>query len=103
MKKRLRKKKHCGEYTEWGRRLVATRTTEADADAFLDAFIMEAIEANWCSCGGTSSNGEIDMVVELGRMADDPDDKFAKVAAWLDARSDVSGWRAGNLFDIWRL
>jgi len=25
MKKRLRKKKHCGEFTEWGRQLVITQ------------------------------------------------------------------------------
>jgi uncharacterized protein YggL (DUF469 family) len=101
MKKRLRKKRHCGEFTEWGRQLVATRNTEQDADAFHDAFIMEAIEANDCYCGGSLADDQIDVIVELGRMSDDPEAKFAKVTAWLDARADVEGWRAGPLFDLW--
>ncbi len=34
-------------------------------------------------------------------MSEDPESKFAKVTAWLDARSDIKEWRAGPLFDIW--
>lgn len=30
MNKRLRKKKHCGEFTEWGCRLVITRNRKDD-------------------------------------------------------------------------
>jgi uncharacterized protein YggL (DUF469 family) len=101
MKKRLRKKKHCGEFTEWGRRLVVTRNTKADADAFLDAFIAEAIEANGCHCGGSLSDDKLDVVVELGRMSNNPEAEFARVAGWLDARPDVETWRAGELFDVW--
>ena len=101
MKKRLRKKKHHGEFVEWGRQLVATRNTRSDADAFQDAFILEAIEANGCYCGGSMSDDKIDVIIELGRMPDDPAAKFAKVTGWLDARPDVEGWRAGELFDTW--
>jgi uncharacterized protein YggL (DUF469 family) len=50
--KRLRKKKHCGEFTEWGRQLVIIRNRNDGLDEFLDAFIEEAIEANGCHCGG---------------------------------------------------
>lgn len=101
MKKRLRKKKHCGEFSEWGRQLVAIRDTKKDADAFQDAFIAEAIEDNGCCCGGSLSDDKVDVIVELGKMTDDPEAKFSKVTAWLDARPDVEGWRAGPLFDLW--
>ncbi len=43
MKKRLRKKKHYGEFTEWGRQLVIMRNRKDRFDEFLDAFIEEAI------------------------------------------------------------
>jgi uncharacterized protein YggL (DUF469 family) len=101
MKKRLRKKKHVGEFTEWGRQLIATRNTKADAEAFQDAFIVEAIEGNGCCCGGGMSEDQINVVVELGKSSDDPEGRFAKVAAWLDARPDVQGWEAGPVFDLW--
>jgi uncharacterized protein YggL (DUF469 family) len=52
MKKRLRKKKCLGEFTEWGRQLVITRNRKDGFDEFLDAFIEETIESNGCYCGG---------------------------------------------------
>ena len=101
MKKRLRKKKHLGEFTEWGQRLIATRNTKAEPDAFQDAFILEAIEGNGCFCGGSMSENHINVVVELGKSSDNPEERFAKVTDWLDARPDVQGWEAGPLFDLW--
>lgn len=101
MKKRLRKKKQCGEFTEWGRQLIAFRNTKAEADAFQDAFILEAIEGNGCYCGGGMLEDKIDVVVELGTASDDPEGRFAKITAWLDARLDVEGWKAGPVFDLW--
>jgi len=46
MKKRLRKKKHCCEFTEWGRQLVIVRNRKDGFGEFLDAFIEEAVESN---------------------------------------------------------
>ena len=45
MKKRLRKKKHCGEFAEWGRQLVIMQNRKGGFDEFLDIFIEEAIES----------------------------------------------------------
>lgn len=101
MKKRLRKKKHLGDFSEWGRQLVAIRNTKKDADEFHDAFIIEAIEANGCYCGGSLSDDKINVIVELGKQSEDLESKFAKVTAWLDDRADVEEWRAGTLFDLW--
>lgn len=100
MKKRLRKKKHRGEFTEWGRQLVITRNRKDEFDGFLDAFIEEAVEANGCYCGGGKED-KVDVVIELGRRSDDPEARLKRITAWLDARPDVQSWNAGEEFDIW--
>ncbi|MGD0233494.1 MAG: 50S ribosome-binding protein YggL [Syntrophorhabdales bacterium] len=101
MNKRLRKKKRCGEYAEWGRQLIVTRNRKQGFDEFLDAFIEEAIEANGCYCGGGGTEDKLDVVVELGRRSDDPGDRMKRIAAWLDARTDVKSWRMSEEFDLW--
>jgi len=101
MKKRLRKKKHRGEFTEWGRQLVITRNRKDEFDEFLDAFIEDAIEANGCYCGGGGKEDKLDVVVELGRRTDDPAARLKRITEWLDARPDVQRWKTGEEFDIW--
>lgn len=101
MKKRLRKKKHLGEFTEWGRQLVITRNRKDGFDEFLDAFIEDAIEANGCYCGGGGKEDKLDVIVELGRRSDDPEGRLNRITAWLDARSDVGYVKLGEEFDIW--
>ena len=103
MKRRLRKKKHVGEYTAWGRGLVVTRRTSADSEAFHDAFILEAMEANGCYCGGALTGDGVDVVVELGTDAKTPgpSERFARIVAWLEARPDVARWRASEPVDLW--
>ena len=101
MKKRLRKKKHYGEFTEWGRQLVVTRNRKDGFDDFLDAFIEEAIESNGCYCGGGGKEDKLDVIVELGRRSDNPDAKLSRITAWLDTRTDVKNWKVGEEFDLW--
>ena len=101
MKKRLRKKKHRGEFTGWGRQLVITRNGKDEFDGFLDAFIKEAVEANGCFCGGGGKEDKLDVVIELGRRSDDPEARLERITAWLDARPDVQSWKTGEEFDIW--
>jgi uncharacterized protein YggL (DUF469 family) len=102
MKKRLRKKKHYREFTEWGRQLIINRNRKEGFDEFLDAFIEEAIEANGCYCGGGGKEDKLDVVVELGRRSDNPSARMERITGWLDARPDVQGWRTGEEFDIWQ-
>ena len=101
MNKRLRKKKHVGEFTEWGRQLIVTRNRKEEFDEFLDAFIEEAIEANGCYCGGGGSDDKLDLIVELGRRSDDPDARMNRITTWLGERSDVQAWKVGEEFDLW--
>lgn len=101
MKKRLRKKKHRGEFTEWGRQLVIIRNRKDEFDGFLDAFIEEAVEANGCYCGGGGKEDKLDVVIELGLPSDEPEARLKRITAWLDARPDVQSWKIGEEFDIW--
>jgi uncharacterized protein len=101
MKKRVRKKKHRGEFAEWGRQLVITRNRKDEFDEFLDAFIAEAIEANGCFCGGGGKEERLDLIVELGRRSEDPGARLKNIAAWLDSRPDVQRWKIGEEVDIW--
>ena len=70
-------------------------------DEFLDAFILEAIEANRFSCGGGGSEDTLDVVIDLGRVADGAEAGLRRVMAWLDARYDVKDYRLGPMFDLW--
>jgi len=101
MKKRLRKKKHRGEFAQWSRQLIVIRNRKDGFDEFLDAFIEEAVEANKCYCGGGGKEDKLDVVVELGRRSDDPDARFNRITSWLDTRPDVKEWKTGQEFDIW--
>jgi len=101
MKKRLRKKKHRGEFTQWGRQLVVIRNRRDGFEEFLDAFIEQAVEANKCYCGGGGKEDKLDVVIELGRRADDPEARLNRITAWLAARPDVKSWKTGEEFDIW--
>ena len=101
MKKRLRKKKHLREFTEWGRQLVIKRNHTDGFDEFLDAFLEEAIEANGCYCGGGGKGDRLNVVVELGRRSGSPEAKLTSIIAWLEARFDVQEWMIGEEFDIW--
>lgn len=88
-------------FTEWGRQIRITRTCKDGFDAFWDAFIGEAIEANGCYCGGGGCEDELDFVVELGKCSENPDAKIKKITAWLDTRQDVRCWQVSEAFDLW--
>jgi uncharacterized protein len=90
------KKKHRGEFAEWGRQLVITRHRKDEFDEFLDAFISDAIEANGCFCGGGGKEERLDVIVELGRRSEDPGARLKNIAAWLDSRPDVQRWKIGE-------
>ena len=49
MRKRLRKKKHPGEFIDWDVAVTVNLIPGADFDRFLDDWIVQAIEANQCS------------------------------------------------------
>ncbi len=101
MKKRVRKKTHQGEFTEWGRQIIITRNQKDGFDEFMDAFIEKAVEANGCYCGGGGRADKLDFVIELGRRSDERTVRMNAITAWLDARTDVESWKMGDEFDLW--
>jgi uncharacterized protein YggL (DUF469 family) len=101
MRTRLRKKKHFGEFTQWGRQLVITRNHKDGFDDFLDAFIEEAVEANDCYCGGGGKEDKLDVIIELGCRSNDPAARMKRITAWLEARPDVESWKVGDELDLW--
>jgi uncharacterized protein YggL (DUF469 family) len=67
MRKRLRKKKHLGEFQEFGVELTPTLHVGVDVFTFLDDFLCDAVEANQLQFGGGGGGQEFSGFVELGR------------------------------------
>jgi len=101
MRKRLRKKKHVGEFKEFGVQIIIRRNTLRDYDEFIWAFVEEAVEFNDCYCGGGGMEDKCDMYIELGRSADDPMARLKGITDWLDSRGDVESYRVGEINDAW--
>lgn len=101
MKKRLRKKKHLGEFVEWGVPIAIARRDQDNFDRFLDAFLEQAIEKNNCYFGGGGKEDHLEGVIELGKTADRPAERLRNVLDWLDAWDDVEQYVTSNLIDLW--
>jgi uncharacterized protein YggL (DUF469 family) len=100
MKKRLRKKKHYGEFTEYGFEITITRNRQKDFDEFFDSFILEAIEGNNCSCGGGGVEDKLEFVVECGTR-ENLNSKLKLITEWLDGRPDVIKYKTRDFFALW--
>lgn len=100
MKKRLRKKKHLGEFVVFGRQFLIQRNTKHGLDEFFDRFIT-VIEANGCVCGGGGQEDHLDFIVELGRRDQNPDAIKAQIEASLLKDPSVKSVRIGEEFDVW--
>lgn len=99
MKKRLRKKLHKAEFAEFGRRVVIEHS-DGDSDMILDLLI-EAVEAEGCCCGGGTSPSHSDLVIELGRKSDRPDDRFQRILDRIKTSPSVRRIRYSDPFDLW--
>lgn len=101
MRKRLRKKKHLGEFVEWGGPVVIRRSRQEGFEAFFDDFLDQAIEGNGCYFGGGGKQDQLEGIVELGQASAEPEERLKRVAAWLEAREDVEGYEIGKMVDLW--
>jgi uncharacterized protein len=106
MKKRLRKKLHMGEFAVFGVSLRASLTlglTDDGFDAFLDAFLAEAIEANglWF-CGGGSPATGWNGVIDPGKSVRGiPAAALDAVRSWMEKRTEVDSVGISEPWDIW--
>ncbi|SLM32175.1 conserved hypothetical protein [Desulfamplus magnetovallimortis] len=101
MKKRLRKKKHTGEYKEFGVSFAIKRNTKDKFDTFLDDFLEQAVEANNCYCGGGGKEEKFEGFIELGRLSSQPENALKRIIHWLGYRSDVEKYIFGEIVDAW--
>ena len=101
MKKRLRKKKHVGEFAVLGVPVGIKLVDGTDFDSFLNAFLTDAIEANGCYVGGGGQKDRFSGFVELGRKADLPEERLKRISRWLDTNSEVEKYVIGEITDVW--
>jgi uncharacterized protein YggL (DUF469 family) len=101
MKKRLRKKKHVGEFAVFGVPVAIRLVNGTDFDSFLDQFLEEAIEANGCYFGGGGQKDRLSGIIELGRKVDLPEQRLKKISAWLDTNNNVENYLIGEIDDLW--
>lgn len=101
MKKRLRKKKHVGEFAVFGVPVAIRLVDGTDFDSFLDEFLEEAIEANVCYFGGGGQKDRLSGIIELGRKIDLPEERLKKISHWLDSNNNVANHLVGEINDLW--
>jgi uncharacterized protein len=101
MRKRLRKKRHMGEFRKWGLPIAVRLRHPNGFDDFLDAFIAQAIEAHGLAFGGGGQGDRLTGVIEVGRMADPIEARLQQVRRWLEAREDIEAYVVGPLVDLW--
>lgn len=102
VRRRLRKKKHLGEFREFSVSVRIGLSPGTNFYAFLDDWITNAVEANGLQFGGGGRADEIDGVVELGRI-DVCRNNLAKIEHWLANHDSVKSFQIGELFDGWHL
>jgi uncharacterized protein YggL (DUF469 family) len=101
MKKRLRKKKHIGDFTVFGVEAAIRLKDGTDFDEFLDNFVRDAIEENNCYFGGGGQGDKISGIIELGRKSDSPEIRLKKISNWIDINHNVERYAFGNINDLW--
>jgi len=97
---RLRKKLCVDEFQELGFELNLDFKQDLDdqaIDAFLDAFLTEAMEANGLNYVG----GEDFGLVCLSKRGSVNEEQRATVEAWLKGRSELTEMSVSPLIDVW--
>jgi uncharacterized protein len=100
MRKRLRKKKHLGEFREFGVQVKVGVKPDTDYDSFLDDWICQAVEGNGLSFGGGGSAPLLSGFVELGRH-EQVAAKISGLEEWLKADPRVQLYEVGQPVDAW--
>jgi hypothetical protein len=106
MKKRLRKKRHMGEFAVYGVSIRVSLTpgiADDGFEAFIDAFLAEAIEANglWFGGGGspaTDWSGVIDPGTSVRGI---PAPVLDAVRSWMADRTEIVSVEISKPWDIW--
>lgn len=98
--RRLRKKLCVDEFQELGFEVNLTYAQCADAkavDAFLEAFLRDAIEANGLGYVGGEDYG----FVCLSNRGSVSEEQRQQVESWLKARTELAEFQVSPLMDVW--
>jgi uncharacterized protein YggL (DUF469 family) len=104
MKKRLRKKKHLGEFQEFGFEVSCrfnSELSDEQFEQFIDTFLQEAIESNGLSFGGGGDKQEWKGFVTLDRSGSATEEHRINVSKWLESRPEVIYIKVDSLVDAW--
>jgi uncharacterized protein YggL (DUF469 family) len=103
MKKRLRKKKHVGEFREFGFTVRATlrdQVRPAERDSFFDRWI-DAVEGRGLSFGGGAAGTAFQGFVALARRGSATDEDRHAVSSFLAGDIAVETHQVDDLVDAW--
>lgn len=100
MRKRLRKKKHLGEFAEIGREIGIVLKNPADFNHFFYQ-IIEAAECLGLTLGGGGGPENIGFMIELG-YRDECDGNWEKIKNWLDTCPSILSYDFSEPMDLWR-
>ena len=98
--RRLRKKLCVDEFQELGCELTLSfveNIDQAAMDAFLDAFLLDAMDANGLGYVGGEDYGFI-CLAKRGAVSAE---QRAAVESWLKGRSELRGFTLSPLLDVW--
>lgn len=106
MKKRLRNKKHLGEFRQTGFSVkcqMRSGLSASEFSRFVDDFI-QAVEANALEFGGGGSPGQgwNGVICRNHQYDSTTDADKAAVRSWLEQRSQVESCRLSGFWDVWR-
>jgi uncharacterized protein YggL (DUF469 family) len=100
MKKRLRKKKHLGEFRDWGREVEICLHSGEYLDNFLDQLV-SWVEDHGCYCGGGGSGANLSVIIEFGNDLRKEVPIFETLKKWLESHPSVSDFKFGPVVDLW--
>lgn len=106
MRKQLRKKRHLGEFRQFGFSVkckLRDGISSDDFDHFIDAFVAEAIERQGLVFGGGGSptTGWDGIACRHHRHESTTEAHREAVASWLKQRAEVASFIVSPAWDVW--
>ena len=105
MKKRLRKKKHRKEFTEYGIEFdlkVTSEVSELDFDDLIDRFITDFVEEYDLYCGGgwQPRDRTCGMIIEPFRSMDQANELAEPLKKWFESQGVKFEW-THKIVNLW--
>lgn len=99
MNKRLRKKKHLGEFRQMGF-TIECQLRPGSGDRFIDDLI-DIVDHDLCVGGGGAADGFGGVISSEHRYASASHKDIDTLRHWLENRTDVSSFQISGLWDMW--